>query len=91
MSLPRVAGYLLTSPSKQPAGASSSRGKKKIKNVSLTLKGKPLGETRGGKQETKIHAQKTTSLPPHAGSCPLAVQNRDKCFQQTFCPIIKKS
>lgn len=64
-----------------------------MKHVSLILKGKPLEmeeRQREAKKKKKTPIKKNQPLPPHAGNCLPAVQNRDKCFQQTSCPIKRK-
>lgn len=55
----------------------------------LVLERWALKRNRVGGEESR-NAPQPALLPLHAGSCPLAVQNTDKCFQQTFCPVIRK-
>lgn len=66
MSLPKVAGCLLTSPWKQPAAASSlgeKKIKKKIKHISLIFKGKPLEMEERRKVEKNLTPIKKKNNP----------------------------
>lgn len=75
--LPIVVEHLLADLWKQPAGVNSAETQGKKKPVTSSVSS--LTSSR--------EYQQTKCLPPHAGSCPLDVQNKGKCFLLTFCPV----